>query len=182
MLFIVCNHWDDLISLICMRANVIFTRLHSSDRRQTSHLLRVCGLLILCLGLVSHALADDEKDATDAVLSLTTKHEKAGFNFQADIWVRELKPELGKAVRVQFFKGNEYRVCVAVPKNSGVKVAAHVLDGEGNPIEGKVETAEGGWGLILQAKPKHTGVYVVAIRQSGGKQKDTPCAMITGYK
>ncbi len=165
-----------------MRANVIFSRLHLSGRMQALHLLRNCGIIFLCLGLVSRGFADDEKDATNAVLSLTTQDEKDGFNFQADIWVRELKPELGKAVRVQFFKGNEYRICVAVPKNSGIQIAAHVLDGAGNPIESKVETVEGGWGLILQAKPKRTGVYVVTIRQSGGKQKDTTCAMITGYK
>lgn len=147
-----------------------------------SQLLRVCALLILCLGLSAPALADEEKEVTDAVLSLTTKPEKDGFDFRADIWVRELKPELGKAVRVQFFKGNEYRVCVAVPKDSGVQIAAHILDAEGKPIEGKVETTENGWGLVLSAKPKNTGVYVVAIRQSGGKAKTTTCAMISGYK
>lgn len=147
-----------------------------------SHLLRACALLILCLGLAAPALADEEKDVTDAVLGLTTKYEKDGFDFRADIWVRDLKPELGKAVRVQFFKGNDYRVCVAVPKDSGVQIAAHVLDAEGKPIEGKVEASEDGWGLVLYAKPKRTGLYVVAIHQSGGKAKTTTCAMITGYK
>lgn len=165
-----------------MRAIAIFTSLHSPGHRKILHLLRTCVLGILCLGSLSPALGDEEKQATDAVLSLTTKHEKDGFDFRADIWVRELKPELGKAVRVQFFKGNDYRVCVAVPKNSGVLIAAHVLDGEGKPIEGKVETTEDGWGLVLHARPKHTGLYVVAIRQSGGKPKVTSCAMITGYK
>lgn len=165
-----------------MRAIAIFTSLHSPGRRQISHLLGACALAIVCLGWSSAAFADEEKEVTDAVLSLTTKHEKDGFDFRADIWVRELKPELGKAVRVQFYKGNDYRVCVAVPKDSGVQLAAHVLDAEGKPIESKVETTEDGWGLVLYAKPKRTGLYVVAIRQAGGKAKPTTCAMITGYK
>ncbi|MEY4483719.1 MAG: hypothetical protein RL693_1171 [Verrucomicrobiota bacterium] len=165
-----------------MRANAIFTSLHSPGRRQISHLLVVSALAIFCLGSSSTVFADEEKQVTDAVLSLAARHEKDGFDFRADIWVRELKPELGKAVRVQFFKGNDYRVCVAVPKDSGVQIAAHVLDTEGKPVESKVETTEDGWGLVLHAKPKRTGLYVVAIRQAGGNAKPTTCAMITGYK
>ncbi|CAN5672325.1 hypothetical protein BH11VER1_BH11VER1_31980 [soil metagenome] len=165
-----------------MRANAIFTPLHSPGLQQRSLFLRACTLLLLSLGFASLALADEEKEVTDAVLSLTNKHEKDGFDFRADIWVRELKPELGKAVRVQFFKGNDYRICVAVPKDSGVQIAAHILDAEGKPIESKVETTEDGWGLVLSAKPKRTGLYVVAIHQSGGKAKATACAMISGYK
>lgn len=165
-----------------MRAIAIFTRFYSPGRRQISRILGVCALSILCLGLSSTALADEEKEVTDAVLSLTTKYEKDGFDFRADIWVRELKPDLGKAVRVQFFKGNDYRICVAVPKDSGVQIAAHILDAEGKPVEGKVEPTKDGWGLVLSAKPKRTGLYVVAIRQSGTTTKATTCAMISGYK
>lgn len=165
-----------------MRAIAIFTRFHSLERRQLWRLLGVSALFVLCLVLSPAAIADEEKEVTDAVLSLTAKYEKDGFDFRADIWVRELKPELGKAVRVQFFKGNDYRICVAVPQDSGIQIAAHVLDEEGKPIEGKVESTKNGSGLVLHAKPKRTGLYVVAIRQSGGTAKSTPCAMISGYK
>ncbi|MEZ0387041.1 MAG: hypothetical protein ACAI34_08250 [Verrucomicrobium sp.] len=128
------------------------------------------------------ARADDSEDVENAVVKLAEQQEKAGFDFRADIWERELKPDLGKAVRIQLFKGNEYRVCVAVPPKSGVQIAAHVLDSEGKPVESKIETSEGGWGLTLHVTPKKTGIYMVAIRRSGGKEKSTVCAMISGYK
>jgi hypothetical protein len=69
-----------------------------------------------------------------------------------------------------------------VPPQSGVQIAAHVLDMEGRPIESKSEAAEGGWGVTLSVKPARTGVFVVVVRQSGGAEKPTVVAMITGYK
>lgn len=126
--------------------------------------------------------ADEVSQVEDAVVALAKLQEGKGFDFRADIWERELTPDLGKAVRVQFFKGNEYRVCVAVPPKSGVKIAAHVLDMAGSPAESKIEPTEGGWGATLHVKPKRTGVYMVVIRHAGGPAKSTLCAMITGYK
>jgi len=130
----------------------------------------------------STALADEVEEVERAVVKLAEKPEKDGFDFRADIWARDLKPDVGKAVRVQFFKGNEYRVCVAVPPTSGATVVAHVLDAEGKPMESKTETADGGWGVVLSVKPKSTGVYAVVMRQGERKGKVVPCAMITGYK
>ena len=139
-------------------------------------------LAVLLAGLASPLLASEEEDAEKAVLKLTEVQEKDGFDFRADIWARELKPDVGKAVRVQMFKGNEYRVCIAVPPQSGVKIAAHVLDTDGKPIETKSDPAGEGWGATLYVKPKRTGVYAVVMRQAESKGKVVPCAMITGYK
>jgi hypothetical protein len=139
-------------------------------------------LMLVCAVSSGFAVADEVDEVEAAVVKLATKQEKEGFDFRADIWERQLPADLGKAVRVQFFKGNEYRVCVAVPPKSGVEIAAHVLDMEGKPVESKVETEEGGWGATLFVKPERTGVYVVVVRRSGGKEKATVCAMINGYK
>lgn len=138
-------------------------------------------LFLLAVGTLP-AGADEVDDVEKALVKLAGKQEKAGFDFRADIWERQLTPDLGKAVRVQFFKGNEYRVCIAVPPESGVQIAAHVLDVEGQPVESKVVTEEGGWGVTLSVTPKRTGVYVVVVRRSGGKEKSTVVAMISGYK
>lgn len=145
-------------------------------------LLQSVVILALASGLLPAVRADEVGQVEAAVVSLAEQQEKEGFDFRADIWERELTPELGKAVRIQFFKGNEYRVCVAVSPKSGVQIAAHVLDMEGRPVESKVESSDGGWGLTLHARPKRTGVYVVVIRHAGGKDKPALCAMITGYK
>ena len=171
------------VPIIDMSAKVDFIKAGSAVG---GHALppRFFTLLAFAVGLfpVAPMHADEVSQVEDAVVSLAKQQEKKGFDFRADIWERELTPDLGKAVRVQFFKGNEYRVCVAVSPKSGVKIAAHVLDVEGAPAESKVEPAEGGWGTTLHVKPKRTGVYMVVIRHAGGTEKATLCAMITGYK
>lgn len=150
--------------------------------RKSAHFFVLCLLLVGAWAPWAQVRADELEDVETAIVKLAGKHEKAGFDFRADIWERELTPELGKAVRVQFFKGNEYRVCVAVSPKSGVQIAAHVLDAEGRPMESKIETEEGAWGATLHVTPKRTGVYVVVVRHAGGKEKPAICAMITGYK
>ena len=137
---------------------------------------------VLCFASAPQMLAGEEKEMTDALLKLSKPHEKAGYDFRADIWQRDLDPEVGKAVRIQMFKGNEYRVCIAVAPGSGVQISAHVLDFEGKPAESKVETSEGGWGVTLHVKPKHTGVYLMVVHRSGGEKRKAVCGMITGYR
>jgi len=140
-------------------------------------------LAVLALGFVLCTSAqggNEEEEAESAVLTLSKPLEKMGFNFRADIWERPLAPELGKAVRLQLFKGNDYRICVAVPQHAGVNIEAHVVDATGQPVEEKTDSK--GWGTVLTVKPKHTGVHVVTIREAGGKTKTVTCTMIMGYK
>jgi hypothetical protein len=125
---------------------------------------------------------EDVSEVETAVVKMASKLEKEGFDFRADIWERELSPEMGKAVRIQLFKGNEYRVCLAVSPKSGVQIASQVLDAEGKAIEYKAEKTPGGWGVTLHVTPKRTGVYMVTVRHAGGSQKKALCAMISGYK
>lgn len=128
------------------------------------------------------AHAGDAKKAEAAALALSATLERDGYAFRAESWTRDLAPQMGRAVRVQLFKGNDYRFCVAVPMDSGVKITAAVLDFEGKP-RGDIQPVEKGWGLVLSFKPKKTGVYAVAIRQAdGSKAVTTPCSVITGYR
>lgn len=168
-----------------MSANAIFTNhLPLAGRPSGCGFLKAAVLILTTtlLALSGVARADETDELEQAIIKLAEQQEKLGFDFRADIWQRELKPDMGKAVRIQLFKGNEYRVCVAVPQKSGVQIAAHVLDPTGKPIESKVETANGGWGVTLHVTPARTGVYMVAIRRSGGKEKAALCGMISGYK
>ncbi len=126
--------------------------------------------------------APEESELESALVKLVEPHEKSGFDFRADIWERDLAPDVGKAARVQMFKGNEYRVCLAVPPSSGVQISAHVLDVEGKPIESKIEATDKGWGIVLHVKPQHTGIFLIAVRHAGGKSKTVTCAMVTGYR
>ncbi|HEY2572564.1 MAG TPA: hypothetical protein VGH65_00800 [Verrucomicrobiaceae bacterium] len=158
-----------------MSANVIFAPF-AAPRAWFLALLAAAGVLLAAAG----ARGDENEEAEMAVAKLVHPLEKAGYDFRADVWERELKPDLGKAVRLQLFKGNEYRVCVAVAEHSGVQIEAHLLDINGENIEAAVDKR--GWGAVLTAKPKHTGVYIVTIRQAGGKPKPVTCVLIMGYR
>jgi hypothetical protein len=151
--------------------------------RPLSRRLSFVSLLSLLLVFHSGSLpATEAEQAEAAAQSMIRPLEKDGFVFRAEAWVKELRPDVGKAIRVQLFKGNDYRFCVAVPPVSGVQITAAVLDFEGKP-GGNLRVVEGAWGLILEYKPKKTGVYVVAVRQTeAGRRKPTICAMVTGYQ
>ena len=126
--------------------------------------------------------ARDKSEAEEAAHALARQQEKEGFEFRADSWVKDLRADMGKALRIQLFKGNDYRFCIAVPPDSGVHITATVLDFDGMPV-GKIQPVAQGWGLILSFKPKKTGAYAVAIRQTeDGKSREVPCAVITGWK
>lgn len=162
-----------------MCANVIIKVNSGIKTRPVSCLALAIFLLCADLGGLKGSPSDEEA-AEKAVASLLVLQEKLGFDFRADVWERELKPDVGKAVRLQMFKGNDYRICIAVPAQSGVQIEAHVLDDSGKQVEDKIEGK--GHALILQVKPKRTGVYIVTISQSGGKKIPVTCAMIMGYK
>jgi hypothetical protein len=167
-----------------MSVNDFFHPLRPSLQAGTRlSLRRFLGVLAACVVIpVASASADEASQVEEALVELAKTQESQGFDFRADIWERELSPEVGKAVRIQLFKGNEYRVCLAVSPKSGVQIASQVLDAEGKPIESKTEKTSGGWGVTLYVTPKRTGVYMVTVRHAGGSQKKALCAMISGYK
>ena len=159
----------------------------ASGRGRSGFVSRAVGMALLVFALAflipaATAQAGEEADMTAALLKLSKPHEKAGYDFRADIWQRELDTEMGKAVRIQMFKGNEYRVCVAVAPGTGTSISAHVLDFEGKPAEDKVEASEGGWGITLHVKPKRTGVYLMVVRRADTEKRKAVCGMITGYR
>ncbi len=137
-------------------------------------------LAISCISLIIYAGPSQEAEA--AAMALASDQEAAGYMFRAEAWVGNLNKGIGKAVRVQLFKGNEYCIGVAVPRDSGIHITGAVLDLDTKPV-GEIQPVLHGWGYLLFFKPKKTGVYVVTIREAeSGKQADIACAIITGYK
>jgi hypothetical protein len=150
--------------------------------RSRSTLSLRLALLALCLGLAAASHAADGPDAETSARLLAAQIEKDGFEFRADSWTRELDDDAGKAMRLQLFKGNDYRFVVAVPRKSGVFVTGAVLDLDGQPA-GEIQPVLEGWGCVLSFKPKKTGTYVIVVRQTKeGKSTDVPCVVVTGYK
>ncbi|MBB5036514.1 hypothetical protein [Prosthecobacter dejongeii] len=142
-----------------------------------------CFLALLCLfSPFSPLNAGTPEEAEAAAQALARDQEKAGYIFRAEAWTGALNQEIGKAVKMQLFKGNEYCIGVAVPRKDGVHISGSVLDFKGDPV-GEIQPVMDGWGFLLFFKPKKTGVYVVTVHQTeAGKKKDTSCAIITGYK
>lgn len=164
-----------------MRATAQFCQSPLLRWRCPRHLLALLLLAMACVASPG-ALARDKAEAEKAAHDLAKVMEKEGFEFRAELWQKDLDDKVGKAVRMQLFKGNDYRFCIAVPPDSGVFVVAAVLDLDGEPA-GIITPVQEGWGCILAFKPKKTGVYVIAIRQSDeGRHREVPCAMVTGYK
>lgn len=140
----------------------------------------LCILAFALLSLIGHAGSAQEAEA--AALALASDQENAGYMFRAEVWVGALNKDIGKAVRVQLFKGSEYCIGVAVPRGSGIHITGSVLDLDARPV-GEIQPVLDGWGYLLFFKPKKTGVYVVTVRQADtGKKGDTSCAIVTGYK
>jgi hypothetical protein len=142
-------------------------------------------VMALCAALMLNAAplpAADVEAAEATALRLVPQQEREGFEFRSELWTNELAPDVGRAVRIQLFKGNEYAFCIAVPEKSGVAITAAVLDFDGRP-GGELLPVKAGWGLVLFYKPKKTGQYVVAVRQTDeGKKKMTACTMVTGWR
>jgi hypothetical protein len=139
--------------------------------------------LLLALSCCGWASARDRDEAIASAQRLASSLAAERIEFRAEAWVKDLGPKDGKAVRVQMFKGNDYRICIAVPPNSGVHVSGAVLDGAGKPV-GEIKPLLDGWGFILYLKPTKTGTYMVTMHQmpTGKQGKEVPCAMITGYR
>ncbi len=140
----------------------------------------LCTLMLLAPAVCLHA--GDNEDAEKAASALAYDQEAEGYNIRAEVRTYTLEPKLGKATRMQLFKGNEYCFCIAVPKQSGVHITGAVLDLEGKP-SGDILPVLDGWGFVLFYKPKKTGMYMIAIHETEkGKRKEVPCTMVTGYK
>lgn len=138
--------------------------------------------VLLLLSAPSLLRAGEQEDAEKAAHALAYDQENEGYNIRAESWVRVLEPEVGKATRMQLYKGNEYCFCVAVPKKAGVHITGAVLDLNGKP-SGEILPVLDGWGFVLFYKPSKTGMYMIAIHETEkGKRRQVPVAMVTGYK
>lgn len=138
--------------------------------------------VLMLLSAPSQVRADEQEDAEKAAHALAYDQENEGYNIRAESWVRVLDPEVGKATRMQLYKGNEYCFCFAVPKKAGVHITGAVLDLNGKP-SGEILPVLDGWGFVLFYKPAKTGMYMIAVHETEkGRRRSVPVAMVTGYK
>lgn len=104
--------------------------------------------------------------------------EKEAYMTRADTWQRPVEPEVGKALRMQLFKGHSYAI-VAVPVvGAEGSIAASVIDGTGRPVEQRNIAWRGA--TRLEFTPDATGLYLVLVRNTTAEE--ITAAVVVGYK
>ena len=124
--------------------------------------------------------ADEVPPAVAAARAQAEKFAEDGYTFREDHWESLVSPKKGKGIRIQLFKGHEYRICVAAEPGSGAKIVSHVLGAEGKPIEDENEALEEGTAVNIRVSPEKTGVHIILVRQDG--DEEVQCAMVIGYR
>ncbi|MCB1234843.1 MAG: hypothetical protein KDM91_07210 [Verrucomicrobiae bacterium] len=113
---------------------------------------------------------------------------KEDFTLRSDYWRGAVTTRTGTAMRLQFFKGNEYSLFFGaatgpLPKDSRLRI--HVFD----PREKEVASAKGEPGqaaAVLTFKAKKTDLYLILLRIEPAGAADpevtVPAVMIYGWE
>jgi hypothetical protein len=152
-------------------------------RQSSSFVMQALGVLRLALmvTVLSSAVWGGEPQKAEAQARKIAAEMK-DYVFRAESWLKEIQPDVGKAVRLQLFKEHTYCFIVSLPPSSKAELDAAVLNFEGKVVSKPLSSPEPGRVMMLQIKPPQTGTYVVAIRQAVAESKPVPCCLLTGYK
>lgn len=110
------------------------------------------------------------------------------FMLRQDYWKGDLTTELGKALRLQFFKGNHYRFFFAVnpsqlPKNAQLHL--HIYDKASHQVAA-ISSPDNSHVVELQFTPKSTGLYLVMmsieVPENSSALTGIPSVLFYGYK
>lgn len=111
--------------------------------------------------------------------------KEKGFRLRQDFWNGSLSGSKGKAIRLQLFKGNTYRLILAAGAKegaAGTRLHVMVIDRKGTVIgESKVT----GPTTTVEVTPRKTGAYMVLMRaevSGGDKDRGIPAVLFYGYK
>ena len=129
-------------------------------------------ILLLAFAWCAPAFADPDPtfpvgSAENDALALAAPFAEANpdFTLRQDYWNGQLTPEKGTAFRLQFFKGNTYRMFLGVEKEKlpeGASLMLYVIDPKNRPIEASEPSLANATQLSHQAKK--TGLYLVLMR------------------
>ena len=108
-----------------------------------------------------------------------------GLRLRQDFWSGVLSRTKGKAIRLQLFKGNTYRMFLAggtKGASAGSRYHVMVIDNAGNVL---AESAVKGPVTTVELKPRKTGAYMVLMRveaPKGSKSDTIPAVLFYGYR
>ncbi|MEM8955620.1 MAG: hypothetical protein AAGD22_15815 [Verrucomicrobiota bacterium] len=114
--------------------------------------------------------------------------ENEDFELREEFWGGELSGEKGKAVRLQFFAGNTYRVILAAPlvaMKVGGELNLALVDPSGRRVA-KASSKKGEGAVVMKHVAKKSGLYMVlmSIEPPRGAPRDAsmPCVMYYGFE
>lgn len=144
----------------------------------------LCALILLAASAAAEPVTEDLVRAEDTAVTEANKAEKDGFSIRQELWTGELTPTKGKAIKLQLFKGLEYRFWLAAgTKDADTKLSIKIVDQSGKIVgPDKQSDFEGkkGKGTEFAFTPKKTGLCLILIKLEGKKPRQ--CVMVTGYK
>ncbi len=148
----------------------------------------ICAVFAVAAPAPSVAEEDslDPKSPEFAAITLAAPDiKRKEFDLRDDFWSGSLTGEAGKAIRLQFFKGNDYTVYFAAGSDEiakGTKVFLRVVSKDNEVIaESK---GQKGSATSVKVAPPGTGLYLVLMRVEveGDEERQIPCALFYGYE
>lgn len=169
-------------------------------RKPLAHTLRIAGwlsaILLSVSGMTGACAEDDDKaipfpvDTPEhaALTAASSYLDNADFMLREDYWKGSLTTQTGKAVRLQFFKGNTYRFFFAIEPekaNASTILSMRIYDAQSREValnQSKPSEAA----TALNFKPKATGLYLVLmgveIAEDANPYRDYPAVMFYGFE
>lgn len=160
------------------------------------HFVHIISLLILMFIPVCYLHAADPSEnpfpldsPEHAALSAASEFlANDAFLLRQDYWKGSLTTETGKALRLQFFKGNRYRFFFAANKKQLPDEALlhlHIYDKASNEVASSSTTLSHNV-VDLEFKPKSTGLYLVLMSielpKNSSARAGIPAVMFYGYE
>ncbi len=165
-------------------------------KARPAYFFRVIGLIILA-ALLAGAPAIRANEANPfpphspehAALSAASSYlDNDDFMLREDYWKGNVTAQTGKAVRLQFFKGNTYRFFFAIEAekaNDSTSLSMRIYDAQSREVAAtKTEPAQAAAAMTFQ--PKATGLYLVLmgveLAKGSNPYRDYPAVLFYGFE
>jgi len=161
-----------------------------------AHFIRVIGLLVVSalLAIAPTTRANEANpfpphSPEHAALTAASSYlENDNFMLREDYWKGNVTAQTGKAVRLQFFKGNTYRFFFAIEAkkaNDTTSLSMRIYDAQSREVAAvKSEPAQTATAMTFQ--PKATGLYLVLmgveLAEGSNPYSDYPAVLFYGFE
>ena len=114
------------------------------------------------------------------------------FYLRNDYWQGSVSPDEGTAMRLQFFKGNTYRLFFGATKDklpAGSILHLNIFDSNSKEVTA-ASGEPGEAAAVLSHKNRKTGLYLILMRieipdsakKEGSDSEKNPCVLFYGWK